>query len=187
MEYQQIINLLMEYQKIINLLEKRQINQLNLGQKIRSKYIGITRYNNNSQIKFNTTMLKSSDAYIPVKGTISVSAATGVAADINNKKLVSKNCAPFTDCISEINSTEVDNAKTFDVVMPIYKLIEYSGNYLKTSGCLRQCYRDEPITNDVVVIVDFTNNGDSNSFNFNQKLAGQTAADSTINIEIIVP
>ena len=77
-----------------------------------------------------------SDAYIPVKGSISVATATGVAADINNIKLVSKNCAPYTDCISEINNTEVDNAKIFDVVMPICKLIKYSGNYLKTSGCL---------------------------------------------------
>ena len=34
-----------------------------------------------------------------------------------------KNCARFTDCISEINNTQVDNAKYTDIVMPMYNLI----------------------------------------------------------------
>ena len=53
-----------------------------------------------------------------------------------NKKVVFKNCAPFTDCISEINNTQVDNAKDIDIVMPMYNLLEYSDNYSKTSGSL---------------------------------------------------
>ena len=68
-------------------------------------------YNVNSQIKFKTTMLKSSlcdysDAYILVKGTISVNntAAAGAAVNNINKKVIFKNCAPFTNCISEINN-----------------------------------------------------------------------------------
>ena len=32
---------------------------------------------------------------------------------------------PFTDCISEINNTEIDNEKYIDVVIPMYNLIEY--------------------------------------------------------------
>ena len=44
-----------------------------------------------------------------------------------------KNCAPFTNCISEVNSTQINNAKYLDVVMPMYNLIEYSDNYSKTS------------------------------------------------------
>ena len=55
-------------------------------------------------------MLKSSlcdysDAYILVKGTISVknTAAQGAAANNTNKKVIFQNCAPFTNCISEIN------------------------------------------------------------------------------------
>ena len=47
------------------------------------------------------------------------------------KKEVFKNCAPFTNCISEINNTQVDNAKDIDIVMPMYNLIEYSDNYSK--------------------------------------------------------
>ena len=40
-----------------------------------------------------------------------------------------KNCAPFTDSIREINNTQVDNARYNDVVMPMYKLIEYRNNH----------------------------------------------------------
>ena len=63
-------------------------------------------------------MLRSSlhdynDAYILVKGNILVNntAAAGADADNTNKKIIFKNCAPFTDCISKINNTQVDNAK----------------------------------------------------------------------------
>ena len=41
------------------------------------------------------------------------------------KKVVFKNCAPFTDCISEINNTQIDNAKYIGVIMPMYNLIEH--------------------------------------------------------------
>ena len=55
-------------------------------------------------------------------------------ANANNtyKKVVFKNCAPFTKCISEINNKQADNAKDIDIVMPMYNLIEYSNNYSKT-------------------------------------------------------
>ena len=46
--------------------------------------------------------------------------------------------------MSEINNTQIDNAKDIDVVMPMYNLIEYSDNYSKTSGNLWQYYRDDP-------------------------------------------
>ena len=43
------------------------------------------------------------------------------------------NCAPFTNCMRQINNTNVDDAKDLDIVMPMYDLIEYSDNYSKTS------------------------------------------------------
>ena len=55
-----------------------------------------------------------------------------------------RNCVAFTDFISEINNTEIDNAKYIDVVMPMSNLIQYSDNYSKTSGSLWQYYRDDP-------------------------------------------
>ena len=80
------------------------------------------------------------DAYIVVKGNITVNKKTFTANDIeepnntaanvtatntanNNafgdKKLVFKNNAPFINCISKINRIKIDNAEDLDVVMPI--------------------------------------------------------------------
>ena len=79
-------------------------------------------YSVNSQIKFKSSMLKSSlcdysDAYILVKGTITVNNTAAADADlkITNKKVIFKNRAPFANCISEINNTQVDNAKDIDI------------------------------------------------------------------------
>ena len=151
----------------------KQINHLNLEQKtgiINDESRGT--YNVNSQIKFKTTMLKCSlcdysDAYILVKGTITITGAGDNAAarqaDEKDKGVVFKNCAPFTNCRSEINNTQVDNAKDIDIVMPMYNLIEYSDNYAKTSGSLLQYYRDEPNHN----------LANSESFKFKVKITGK--------------
>ena len=40
------------------------------------------------------------------------------------------------NCISKINNKQIDDAHNIDVVMLMYKLIEYSDNYSKTSGTL---------------------------------------------------
>ena len=58
-----------------------------------------------------------------------------------------KNCPPFTECISIINNTQIDNAKDIDVVMPMHHLIEYSDNYSKPSGSLWQYNRAKPHDN----------------------------------------
>ena len=101
-------------------------------------------------------MLKSSlfdysDAYILVKGTISIIGAGNNDGarqpDEINKGVTLKNCAQFINCKSEINNIEIDNAKDIDIVMPMYNLIEYSDNCSKTSGSLWQYYRDEPNDN----------------------------------------
>ena len=51
--------------------------------------------------------------------------------DETNKGVIFKKCAPFTDCISEINNTQIDNARYIDVIMPMYNSFEYGKNYLK--------------------------------------------------------
>ena len=151
-------------------------------------------YNPNKQIKFNTTMLKSSlcdqsDAYIHVKGTVTVNKTGTTAAPNNrNKKVILKNCAPFTSCISEINNTQIDNAKDIDIVMPMYNLIEYSDNYSKTSGSLWQYYKDIPAANNNGGIFNFNGANATDSFNSKVKIVGQTDNDGkTDNIEIMVP
>ena len=118
-------------------------------------------YNKDSQIKPKTSMLKSSsydysDAYILVKGIITIAPVTPPAANANNnKEVVFKISAIFTDCISEINNTQIDYAKNIDVVMPMYNLVEYSDNYSKTSESLWQYYKDEPALTDVGAVKNF--------------------------------
>ena len=76
-----------------------------------------------------------SDAYIHVKGTITIPNTGTVATPNNvNKKVIFKNCALFTNCISKINNTQTDFADDIDVVMPMYILIEYSDIYSKTGS-----------------------------------------------------
>ena len=195
----------MEYQKIANLIE----DTSNQPSKFRTKNWAEINdesrgtYNVNSQIKFKTTMLKSSlcdcsDAYILVKGTITVNntaaaaaaaaaAAGAVAVNNANKKVIFKNCAPFTNCRSEINNTQIDNAKDIDIVMPMYNLIEYSDNYARTSGSLWQYCKYIPARNDDDEIVNFTGGNTTDSFNFKAKITGQTGDDGTKDVEIMIP
>ena len=138
-------------------------------------------------VKFKTSMLRSSlcgycDVYILVSRTITITRTGADDAakwlDERNKGVVLKNCAPFTDGISEIHNTQIDNAKYTDVVMPMYNLIEYNNNYLKTSGCLWQYDRDD--WND-----DITQ---SESYTFKIKITGKDpAAGNTKNVEVAVP
>ena len=139
-------------------------------------------------------MLKSSlcdysDAYILVKGTITVNntAAAGAAANNTNKNVIFKNCAPFTNCISEINNTQIDNAKDIDIVMPMYNLIEYSDNYAKTTGILWQHCKDIPAGNANNEIITFSEDNTTDSFKFKAKITGQTGNDGTKDLEIMVP
>ena len=137
----------MEYQKIINLLD----DETNQPPKFRTKnWVEINdesrgTYKARNQIKFKNSMVRSnlcdySDACIHVKGTITISSTgvAGAAANNASKKVIFKNCTPFTNSISEINNTQVDNAHDIDVVMSVYNLIEYSDIYLKPSGSLWQ-------------------------------------------------
>ena len=132
-------------------------------------------------------MLKSSlcdysDAYILVKGMITINGrgadAAARQADEGYKGVAFKNCAPFINCISEINNTQVDNAKDIDIVMPMYNLIEYSDNYAKTSGSLWQYFRDE--TDDDIE--------DSESSTSKIKITGKTSNNNNVkDVEIMVP
>ena len=108
----------MEYPKITNLLE----NKPNRPNKFRTKfwvevnYQSRGTYSINSQVKFKNLMLRSSlcvysDAYVLVREIVTV-AVLGAGGRNNNIQVSFKSCAPFTSCISEINNTEIDNAKT---------------------------------------------------------------------------
>ena len=74
-----------------------------------------------------------SDAYIVVKGIVTVSADER-DRDEMNRQVILKNNAPFISCTSKTNGVSVENAEDLDTVMPMYNLLEYSKSYSKTSG-----------------------------------------------------
>ena len=53
-----------------------------------------------------------------------------------HRPLAFKNSAPFISCISKINGVLVGNTEDLDILMPMYKLLEYRKNYSKTSDSL---------------------------------------------------
>ena len=134
----------MEYQKITNLLDNEVLlSTSNQPSKFRTRnWVEINdesrgTYTSNDII-FKPAMLRSNlcdyaDAYIHVKGTITITRARDDDAaeqlDERNKSVIFKNCAPFTKWISKINNTVIDTAQDIDIVMPMYNLIEYSNNY----------------------------------------------------------
>ena len=124
-------------------------------------------------------------AYIVVKGNISVN-NTGTAAAPNNRnrKVIFKNYAPFTNCISKINNTQIDNAEYIDRVMLMYSLIEYSDNYSKTSGSLWQCCKEIPAIN-INGNINFDGANATDSFNFKAKITDNYGRIN--NVEIMVP
>ena len=127
------------------------------------------------------------DAYIVVKGDITVLRGNNVAYD---KKLAFRNNAPFISCILEINNTLIDNAEDLDIVMPMYNLLEYSKNYRKTTGSLWNYYRDEPNSglggddNNINYSIK-----DSKSFNYKTSITGKLGDNNRTkeNVEIVVP
>ena len=111
--------IIIEYQKIKNSLgdsknqpsKSRTKNWVEINEESKGRCIIST-------IRFKTSMIKSSssdygDAYIFLKGTIAVAnkTASGAAVNNTNKKVIFKFCAPFTDCITDINNTQVHDAK----------------------------------------------------------------------------
>ena len=149
----------MEFQKITNFIDVTSDNE-DLPKLVTKKWIEVYdqsegNYNVHEEIRIKTSMLRSdlydfSDAYIIVKGNITVNKKTFTADDIeesnntlantnatntanNNafgeKKLVFKNNALFINCISKISGIKIDSAEDLDVIMPMYNLLEYSRNY----------------------------------------------------------
>ena len=140
----------MEFQKIVNFLDITFDNK-DLPKFVTKKWIEVYdqsegNYNVNKEIRIKTSMLRSdlcdfSDAYIVVKGTITVTNPNNAK---RNKAVAFKNNAPFINCISKINGVKIDNAEDLDVVMPMYNLLEYSKNYKKARDSLPNHYRDGP-------------------------------------------
>ena len=177
----------MEYDKINNLLlsennESEQLSKFVTRKCVRVNGLSNT-YNENKSVRFKTHLLRSdlcdyADAYILVSGRITVEAEhIGSGVDKNrdrkNKPLILKNNAPFISCITKINNELIEDAEDFDIVMPMYNLLEYSKNYRKTIGSLYNYYRDELI-NDGDDNFANRNVVNSNAFKYKNKIIGNT-------------
>ena len=178
----------MEYDKINNLLLSEDNESEQLSKFVTREYVRVNSlsnaYNENKSIRFKTPMLKSdlcnySDAYILVKGTITVT-APGVNNNANNirdkrnRPVILKNNGPFVSCITRINGELIEHADDLDIVMSMYNLLEYSKNDRKTIGSLHNYYRDELSEN-----ADDDNFGNikvvnSNTFKYKNKIIGNT-------------
>ena len=187
----------MEYLEIIHLLD----GTTNQPSKFRTRnWVKINEearetQNANSDIKFKTSMKRSnlcdySDTYIHVKATVTVPNTAAAATPVNdtNKKVIFKNCAPFTNRISETNNEQVDDAQDTDVVILMYNLIEYSDVYLNTSGSLWRYFKDEQA-------LDNSNNFLANNNTIiiirrkivKQQITGQTGNSNAKDVEMMVP
>ena len=71
----------------------------------------------------DSSLCDQSDVYILVTGTIKV-AALVVGGGNNDIKVVFNNFAPFTNWMSKISNTPIDNTKDIGLVISIYSLIE---------------------------------------------------------------
>ena len=144
----------------------------------------LNTYNENKSIRFKTPMLRLnlcdySDAYILVKGTITVT-APGVNNNANNirdkrnRPVILKNNAPFVSCITRINGELIEDADDLDIVMSMYNLLEYSKNYRKTIGSLYNYYRDELCDDADDNNFDSIKVVNSNTFKYKNKITGNT-------------
>ena len=174
----------MEYDKINNLLLSEDNESEPLSKFVTRQYVKVNSlsnmYNENKSIRFKTPMLRSnlcdySDAYILVKGTITVNGvANGVENEIlrRNRPFILKNNAPFVSCMTKINNEFIEDADDLDIVMPMYNLLEYSKNYRKTIGSLYNYYRDK--LSDDNNPDNFPNTNVVNSETFKNKIIGNT-------------
>ena len=180
----------MEYDKINNLLlsEDDENESEVLSKFVTREYVRVNSllntYNENKSIRFKTPMLRSnlcdySDAYILVKGTITVT-APGVnnnpnnIRDKRNRPLILKNNAPFFSFITRINGELIEDANDLDIVIPMYNLLEYSKNYRKTIGSLYNYYRDELSDDADDNNFDNIKVVNSNTFKYKNKITGNT-------------
>ena len=176
----------MEYDKINNLLLSEDNESEQLSKFVTRKYVKVNSlsntYNENKSIRFKTPMLRSnlwdySDAYILVKGTVTVDGVVnGAQNEIRrrNRPLILKNKAQFVSCMTKTKNEFIEDADDLHIVMPMYNLLEYSKNYRKTIGSLYNYYRDELSDDNNPNNFPNTNVVNSNAFKYKNKITGNT-------------
>ena len=109
-------SIIMKQKKIIDLLHNTPNHPFNFKAKdwVKINYGSRERYNEDNQIRFKISMLRSSlceysDVYILVKRTITVTEKTAAASNNTNKNVIFKISGPLTNCISRIYNTQADD------------------------------------------------------------------------------
>ena len=172
----------MEYDKINNLLLSKDNESEQLSKFVTREYVEVcslpNTYNENKSIRFKIPTLTSnlcdySDAYILVKGTITVT-APGVNNNADNIRYKRNRPLIFVSCITRINGELIEGADDLDIVMSMYNLLEYSKNYRKTIGSLYNYYEDE--LSDDADDNNFNNIKvvNSDTFKYKNKITGNT-------------
>ena len=131
-------------------------------------------------------MLKSdlcdfSDAYIVVKGTITV---TNPNNDVHDKKLAFKNNALFIACISKVNNTLIDNLEDLDIAMLVYN---YAWMQQKIIQKRQKIFEITTKMNHGGAVGNINYSiKDSKSFDYKTSIAGVLENSDTKNVEIVV-
>ena len=177
----------MELQKIANFLDTTPDDK-DLPKFVTKKWIEIydqsaKNYSPNKEIRIKTSMLRSnlcnfSDMFIVLEGDITLEGDNN--ANKRNKNLAFKNSGPFINCVPKVNGKKIDNAEDLDVVIPMHNLLEYSKIYRKTTGSLRNYYKDEP--SDPL-------SSNSESFKYKTSIVGKTRQnnDSLTKAKVVIP
>ena len=145
----------METQKIINLLNDSSNEESKFATKkwyVIDSQTTKGKYKQGDVIKFETETIKPSlcdysDAFILVTGNITVTTD-------DDKDVAFKNCAPFSKCTTRISYIFAGEANHIYIATPMYNLIEYSDNYLDTSGSFWEFKRDKVPANNADLAID---------------------------------
>ena len=76
--------------------------------------------------------------------------------------------------MTKINNEFIEDADDLDIVMPMYFLLQYRKNYIKTIGSLYNYYRDELSDDNNPNNFPNTNVVNSNTFKYKSKITGNT-------------
>ena len=101
----------MEYQKITKNDESNKPSKFKTRNWVEINDEARGTYSPNKQIKFKTSMI-----------TVNNTAVAADTANNTNKKVIFKNFAPFTNCISKINNAQIDDEEYIYIVMAMYNL-----------------------------------------------------------------
>ena len=113
-----------------------------------------------------------------IKGRISVRGTND--ANKRNKKLTFKNNATFRSCISKINNTITENGEDLDIAVPMYNLLEYSGNYSADAEANEIDHTNNNINNNKTIT--------SKSFEYKTNIIGNTSNNNNVlDTEVAVP